>query len=120
MLKRRWIRWLLALLAWTAVAVFFASQTYLSYKYSGGQAHVWLVLKMNLIEWYAWGFLAPGIIWLGRRFQLERRHWARILTIHSVAGVGVSLLKWTLNNLLRRYLLGFPSSTYLVYVFHQN
>ena len=59
MLKRRWIRWLLALLAWTAVAVFFASQTYLSYKYSGGEAHLWIVLKMNLIDWYAWGFLAP-------------------------------------------------------------
>ena len=32
MLKRRWMRWLLALLGWTGVAVFFASQTYLSYK----------------------------------------------------------------------------------------
>jgi two-component system, LytTR family, sensor kinase len=120
MLKRLWIRWLLAVLGWTAVAVFFASQTYLSYKYSGGQAHLWLVLKMNLIEWYVWGLLAPGIVWLARRFPLEREHWARSLAIHSVAGVGVSLLKWTLNNLLRRYLLGFPKGMYLIYVFHQN
>ena len=120
MLKRLWIRWLLAVLGWTAVAVFFASQTYLSYKYSGGQAHLWLVLKMNLIEWYLWGLLAPGIVWLARRFPLEREHWGRSLAVHSVAGVGVSLLKWTLNNLFRRYLLGFPKGMYLIYVFHQN
>ena len=120
MLKRRWIRWLLVLLGWTAVALFFASQTYLSYKYSGGQAHFWLVLKMNLIEWYAWGFLAPGIIWLARRFPIERGRWEGSLTIHLVAGVGVSLLKWSLNNLLRHYLLGLPGSMYLIYVFHQN
>lgn len=119
MLKRLWTRWLLAVLGWTAVAVFFASQTYLSYKYSGGQAHLWLVLKMNLIEWYLWGLLAPGIVWLARRFPLEREHWGRSLAVHSVAGVGVSLLKWTLNNFLRRYLLGFPGM-YLIYVFHQN
>lgn len=120
MLKRLWIRLLLAVLGWTAVAVFFASQTYLSYKYSGGQVHLWLVLKMNLIEWYLWGLLAPGIIWLARRFPLEREHGARSLALHSVAAVGVSLLKWALNNLLRRYLLGFPKGMYLIYVFHQN
>ena len=120
MLKRRWIRWPLALLGWTAVALFFASQTYLSYKYSGGQAHLWLVLKMNLIEWYVWGFLAPGIIWLARRFPIERGRWGRSLAIHSVVSVAVSLLKWSLNNLLRHYLLGFSQSMYLIYVFHQN
>ena len=37
MLKRRWSRWLLALIGWTALALFFASQTWLAYKYSGGQ-----------------------------------------------------------------------------------
>ena len=121
MLKRRWVRWLLVLLGWTAVALFFASQTYLLYKYSGGQASVWLVLKMNLIEWYVWGLLAPGIVWLARRFPLERERWGRSLVIHFVASVGVSLLMWTLNNLLRHYLLGFPKgSMYLAYVFHQN
>jgi two-component system, LytTR family, sensor kinase len=120
MLKRRWIRWLLAFVGWTAVAVFFASQTYLSYKYSGGQAHLWLVLKMNLVEWYLWGFLAPGIVWLARRFPLERGRWFQSLTIHLVASIGVALLKWALNNFLRHYLLGFSQSMSLIYVFHQN
>src|SRR5215471_17464761 len=91
MFKRPWIWWLVALLGWTAVALFFASQTYLSYRYSGGQAHLWLILKMNLIEWYAWGLLAPGIVWLARLFPLEPGRLVRNLTIHLLAGVGVAL-----------------------------
>src|SRR5215469_11883075 len=119
MLKRRWSRWLLALIGWTALALFFASQTWLAYKYSGGQVSFWLVLKISLTEWYGWALLAPGIIWLGRRFPLERGRWRRSFTIHLATSIGVSLLKWTLNNLLRRYILGF-SSVSLSFMFHQN
>ena len=119
MLKRRWSRWLLALIGWTALALFFASQTWLAYKYSGGQVSFWLVLKISLTEWYGWAFLAPGIMWLGRRFPLERARWPKSLTIHLAVSIAVSLLKWTLNNLLRRYILGF-SSVSLSFVFHQN
>jgi len=33
MWRRRWFQWALTFLGWTGVALFFASQTYLSYKY---------------------------------------------------------------------------------------
>lgn len=120
MFKRRWIRWLAAVSVWTGLALFFASQTYLLYKYSGGQAHWGLVLKMNFIDWYVWGLLAPGIIWLTRRVPLEREHWARNASIHLTASVGVALVKWAINNFLRHQLLGFPQNLSLVYSFHQN
>src|SRR5215472_10668521 len=86
MLGQRWTRWLLAFLAWTFVALFFASQTYLNYRSSGGRAPVGLILKMNLGEWYLWGLLAPVIIWLARRIPSERRHWGRNVVIHFAAG----------------------------------
>jgi hypothetical protein len=47
MLQRRWLRWILVFARWTCVGLFFASQTYLAYKYSGGQAHIGIVLKLN-------------------------------------------------------------------------
>lgn len=120
MLERRWTRWLLAFLAWTFVALFFASQTYLNYRSSGGRAPVGLILKMNLVEWYLWGLLAPAIIWLARRIPLERLHWARSLMIHLTASVGFAFAEWWVNNFLRHYLLGFSQSVKLAYVFHQN
>jgi len=120
MWQRRRFRWALAFLGWTCLAFFFASQTYLSYKYSGGQAHWGVVLKINLCQWYGWGLLAPGIIWLARRFPFERLRWPSNLAVHLAAGVGVALVKWQLDNLLRHYVLGFEQGTSLVFVFHQS
>jgi len=120
MLQRRWWRWPLVVSGWTCAGLFFASQTYLAYKYSGGPAHLAIVLKLNLANWYLWGLLAPGIIWLGRRFPLERGHWTRSAVMHLTAGVGVTLLKWWLDNLFRRYVLGLPKAMSLAYVFHGN
>ena len=120
MSRRRWFRWALAFLGWTCVAFFFASQTYLSYKYSGGEAHWGIVLKINLCQWYAWGLLAPGIVWLARWFPLERGRWARRIGVHLAASVGVALMKWQLDNVLRHYVLGFERGTSLIFGFHQS
>jgi two-component system, LytTR family, sensor kinase len=120
MLERRWSRWLLAFLGWTFVALFFASQTYLNYRSSGGRAPVAIILEMSLMEWYLWGLLAPFIVWLARRIPLERSHWARSLAIHAGASVGFAFVEWWANNFLRHHVLGFSQNIKLVYVFHQN
>jgi len=120
MLRRRWFRWILVFAGWTCVALFFASQTYLSYRSSGGQAHTGIILKLNLGAWYLWGLLAPGIIWLARRVPLEREHWARGSIVHLVAGIGVAILKWWLDNLFRHYILGLPPGLSLIFVFQSN
>ncbi len=120
MLQRRWVRWMLAFAGWTGIALFFASQTYLSYRSSGGQAHTGIILKLNLEDWYLWGLLAPGIIWLAYRFPFERKRWASSVVVHLVAGVGIALLKWWMDNLFRHYVLGLPKGMLLVYVFHGN
>lgn len=120
MLERRWSRWLVAFVAWTFVALFFASQTYLNYRASGGRAPLGLIVKLNLIEWYLWGLFAPAMVWLVRRVPLERGRWAGSLLIHLGASVGFVFVEWWTNNFLRHYLLGLPQGVKLVYVFHQN
>jgi len=77
-------------------------------------------LKLNLGAWYLWGLLAPGIIWLARRVPLEREHWARGSIVHLVAGIGVAILKWWLDNLFRHYVLGLPVGLSLIFVFQSN
>lgn len=44
------------------------------------------LLALNLSYWYSWAILAPGIIWLGRRFPFDRRTWKRVVPVH-LAGV---------------------------------
>jgi two-component system, LytTR family, sensor kinase len=120
MLAHRWTRWVAYLISWTLVGLFFASQTYLAYKYSGGSPHLGVILKFSLSEWYIWALFAPGVMGLARRLSLERGRRGRNLAIHAVVSVGVALAHWGLNNLCRHYVLGFPGAVSLVYTFHSN
>jgi two-component system, LytTR family, sensor kinase len=119
-LKNRWILWLAYWVAWTLVGLFFASQTYLAYKYSSGDPHLGVILKFVLSDWYIWALLAPAIIWLARRLAFEREHRTRNLAVHLVASVAAAVLHWSINNLCRHYILGFPGSISLAYAFHSS
>jgi signal transduction histidine kinase len=44
-----------------------------------------MLLGMNLSYWYAWAILVPAVLWLARRFPLERGRWARSLSVHVPA-----------------------------------
>lgn len=120
MLHRRWFRWILLFAGWSCIGLFFASQTYVTYKFSGGAAPVAVILKFSLAEWYVWALLAPGVLWLARRFPIERGWWGRNLPVHLVAGVAVASLKWYFDNLVRNYVLGFRGSESLAFKFHVN
>ena len=120
MLENRWLRWLAYFIVWTFVGLFFASQTYLGYKYSNGDPHLGLILRFVLSDWYIWALLAPGIIWLARNLALDREHRARNLGIHLLASVAATMVHWSLNNLCRHYVLGFSGSISLAYAFHSS
>src|SRR5579863_968757 len=120
MIRKRLYPWVLGFLALTIVALFFSSQTYLSYRYSGGIAHASIILKLNFGEWYLWGLAIPFVIWLALRFPVERKHWISNAALHLVTGVGVSLAEWWLNNVFRHYVLGLPGAVGLIFVFQQN
>ncbi|MCZ6767133.1 MAG: histidine kinase [bacterium] len=77
----------------TLLGVFFASRMYVSYAYGGYDASWKTALAYNMPDWYAWALVAPIILWLGRRFPLDGRHWVRRLFIHVPAAVVISLLK---------------------------
>jgi signal transduction histidine kinase len=52
-------------------------------------APVGMLFALNLTYWYSWACLAPAILWLSRRFPLDRHHWALSIPVH-VAGVFVA------------------------------
>ena len=40
------------------------------------------LLLLNLNYWYSWALLTPAILWLARRFPLERATWMRSVPVH--------------------------------------
>jgi len=120
MLQRRWLRWLFQVLLWTSIGLFFASQSYFTYKYAGGKVLLGVILKLQMGEWYAWGLIAPGLVWLARRFPLERGKWARNLPVHLAASLLVAYLKVDLDNLVRSHLLFIPGRMPPAFKVHLN
>ena len=122
MLEKRWFRWLLALVAWTFLALFFFTQTYLTYLYSPNarQIPTGLILQVSLSEWYTWALLAPGVIWLARRFPLGRERWVRCLAVHVPASVVIAVAKYFLYVLVRQRVLGIEGMPNIFFQLHPN
>lgn len=74
----------------TVLTFFSASQSYY-YVATFGQkpAPFAVLLMLNLGYWYSWAVLAPGILWLSRRFPLDKQSWTVSLPVH-VGGVFVA------------------------------
>ena len=74
----------------TVLTFFSASQAYYFVATFGQKpAPFAVLLALNLGYWYSWATIAPGILWLSRRFPLDKHAWRVSLPAH-VAGVFVA------------------------------
>lgn len=93
-LSRRWVRWGVVLLVWTAIGLFFASQASMWDRFLFRQQVTWQrALTTNLTFYYIWAGLTPLVIWMGRRFRLERKQWGRSLAVHVPASIVIALVQ---------------------------
>jgi len=89
--SQRWLKWGHLFAAWTLFGLFFVSQLLISRAYKGRA----LDLRHTLINWltcaYLWGALTPLVLYLSRRFRIERGR-LRNLPLHLLASLIVSLV----------------------------
>ena len=94
-------RWFLFLLCWTALALVFASQSYI-YGLITGEDKDWSrVFSWTLADWYLWAALSPAIFRLARAFRFERGTWKRALAAHFAAAVLFSLAHIFLQSVIQ-------------------
>jgi two-component system, LytTR family, sensor kinase len=51
-----------------------------------------MLLALNVTYWYAWAVVAPGILWLARRYRFERQAWTRAAVAHTFGVFGFTCL----------------------------
>ena len=116
-------------LAWTAVALFFVTQDFARKFFSHDPTPWWHFLVSWFIGAYIWAVMTPVILWLGRRFPIERKKWPRQAALHLLFSVGISLIQLGLESAVLPRLGVFPSlmSTFrstltilLIIGFHQG
>jgi len=90
---------LIALGAWTVLALLFAVQLRMDASYSGHPIDVGQALILAFAGWYGWALLSPLIAWIARRIPMTPRG----VAIHLVLSVVITALKIAATTeLLRR------------------
>ncbi|HUI77530.1 MAG TPA: histidine kinase [Bryobacteraceae bacterium] len=80
-------RYGLYFLAWTAVGFFLFSQSFTQSLFTHDPTPWWAMLGSFLIGVYILAFLTPVVLWLGRRFPIERPVRIRHIAIHLFCSV---------------------------------
>jgi sensor histidine kinase YesM len=88
--EKSWFKWTLIWLSWFLVALFFSSQVFVENNTT--PAYGWLFLRNELIFFHLWFCLTPLLIWLNRRFRVEKGHRARRFFLHLIFSLIITFL----------------------------
>lgn len=90
--RGRLARGAIYLAVWTAAGLFFFSQDLSRARYWNDPTPWWRFLLSWMSSTTLFAAMTPAMLWMGRRFPLDERGWARRLILHLVASVVVALL----------------------------
>jgi len=84
---RRWLRAFFVIGIWTLFGVFLASQSTLAFSRRDRPFSWQRILLVEMAFAYIWAALTPPVLWLARRFPIERGRLPRSLTVHVIASI---------------------------------
>ena len=118
----RW-RWMLIVAAlWTLYALMSAKQTVLVLAASEGDEHARPMVEFlpwALATMWFWALLTPGIVWLARRFRIDRPRWARRVALHLAFAVAIAVIDVAWDMWVRPYVTAYPRRPLLVAFLNQ-
>ncbi|MFL5311950.1 MAG: sensor histidine kinase [Myxococcales bacterium] len=114
-MRARLLTWTGWLAVWTLVALFFATQNYVTYAQygNGAQPSFGTVVAASLCGWGTWALFTPPILALADRFPLERGRLARSLAWHALAAAALVAVKLWLDAQIRSLVFHRPSRFWL-------
>jgi signal transduction histidine kinase len=94
-MQSRWRKYGLIFIVWTIVVIVEAAQYYASQFVEQHTFPLGLAIRRACEEWYPWAFLTVGILWVARRWNLEREGMKRWILGHLGTCVVVALVYFT-------------------------
>jgi two-component system, LytTR family, sensor kinase len=82
-------------LVWLTLALLSTTQLYSIFRFENHRAPLWRIACWQSWTWLLWALLTPLVLWLGRRYRLERANWRRGALIHLTASVAFALMQMT-------------------------
>ena len=87
---QRWARLAFILLVWVLVGLFFSSQIYFYFLGTPKQMTLPRALAWQMSAVFIFAVATPLVLWLARRYRVERQTWRRALAVHFAAGTAIS------------------------------
>lgn len=113
--RARLLTWTGCLAGWTLVALFFATQSYVTYsQYGGGtQPSFRTVLAASLCNWGTWALFTPPVLALAERFPFARGRLTRSVASHAVQAAALVCVKLWLDAHVRSLVFHRPAQLWL-------
>jgi two-component system, LytTR family, sensor kinase len=117
--RLRW--WGIVFAVWSLYGVALAQQSMLAMALSGEreQRSFVAILPWALSSVWLWAVLTPGIVWLARRFRIDRRRWPQRLLLHVGIALTIALVDAAWDMWLRPYLTPYPGVPVLMAFLNQ-
>src|SRR5436305_9224064 len=77
---------------WTLVGLFFASQLYVYFARTEKAVGLLKSVAWQVSAVYVFALSTPLVLWLARRFRIERSNWRRRLAVHLLAGLSLAIV----------------------------
>jgi len=87
LLQSRLVRYALIFVVWTLVGLFFTSQVLFNSIYMEKRMPLGNVLFMQMSICYLWALTTPLVLWLARKYRIDRANWPRRTLLHVVVSV---------------------------------
>ncbi len=101
---------------WTVVAFFFATQVYMLYYHEEKPVSFRRALFVEGVGCFLWALSTPLVLWLARRFRIERNNWRRRVPLHFVMGVGLICTLMTVDYVVYMFGTGRPSNLTVLHI----
>jgi len=105
-LSRRLVRYGLIWGVWTIVALFFTTQAYVMYYAERQPIRYGQQFLVQFSACYLWALATPLVLWLSRRFCLQRHNWLRRGVFHFLFSIGLVSTLLALHFLAFMILMG--------------
>jgi two-component system, LytTR family, sensor kinase len=87
--RRRGIRLAIIWGVWTIVALFFSTQVYMMYYAEKQPIPYAKAFFVQASACYLWALVTPFVLWLARRFRIERNNWLRKVGVHILISLAL-------------------------------
>lgn len=109
-LSRRSVRYGLIWGIWTIVALFFSTQVYLMNYAEKQPIRYGQGFLIQASACYLWALATPLVLWLSRRFHIDRSNWMRMVPLHLLFSIVLCSAQIAFHFILYMVVMGRGSS----------